>query len=151
MAVLKKHNNLKDLIYIQENKTLQKQTIKGLLRTILEPVLDTPAAGVVLYRLNDRQGLESILRRLEYANVDVYDFSKGSDMLKDEIWENTEFVYVLTERFGASFIWDYDLVDQSGDRAGYYILYNSRDLCVSFDFIKENSTKNIQHYQDKLC
>lgn len=150
MAVLKKHNNLKDLIYIQENKTLQKQTIKGLLRTILEPVLDTPAAGVVLYRLNDRQGLESILRRLEYANVDVYDFSKGSDMLKDEIWENTEFVYVLTERFGASFIWDYDLVDQSGDRAGYYILYNSRDLCVSFDFIKENSTKNIQHYQDKF-
>ncbi|MBR1908125.1 HAMP domain-containing histidine kinase [bacterium] len=148
MAVLKKHNNLKDLIYLQENKTLQKQTIVGIVRTMLEPVLDTPAAGVVLYRLNDRKGLESLLKRLEFANVNVYDFSKGSEYLKQEMWENTEFVYVLTERFGASFIWDYDLVDPNGDRAGYYILYNSRDLCVSFDCIKENSTKSLQYYQD---
>ena len=50
MAVLKRNNKLKDLIYIQENKTLQKQTIVGMVRTMLEPVLDTPAAGVVLYR-----------------------------------------------------------------------------------------------------
>ena len=148
MAVLKRNNKLKDLIYIQENKTLQKQTITGMVRTMLEPVLDTPAAGVVLYRLNDKKGLESLVKRLEFANVDVYDFSKGSKLLKQECWENTEFVYVLTERFGASFIWDYDVVDPNGDRAGYYILYNSRDLCVSFDYIKENSTKNLQHYQD---
>jgi len=148
MAILKKHNNLKDLIYLQENKTLQKQTIVGIVRTMLEPVLDTPAAGVVLYRLNDRKGLESLLKRLEFANVNVYDFSKNSEYLKQEMWENTEFVYVLTERFGASFIWDYDLVDPNGDRAGYYILYNSRDLSVSFDCIKENSTKNLQYYQD---
>lgn len=148
MVVLKKNNKLKDLIYIQENKTLQKQTIVGMVRTMLEPVLDTPAAGVVLYRLNDEKGLESLVKRLEFANVDVYDFGKGSELLKQECWENTEFVYVLTERFGASFIWDYDVVDPNGDRAGYYILYNSRDLCVSFDCIKENSTKNLQHYQD---
>ena len=148
MAVLKRNNKLKDLIYIQENKTLQKQTITGMVRTMLEPVLDTPAAGVVLYRLNDKKGLESLVKRLEFANVDVYDFSKGSKLLKQECWENTEFVYVLTERFGASFIWDYDVVDPNSDRAGYYILYNSRDLCVSFDYIKENSTKNLQHYQD---
>lgn len=148
MVVLKRNNKLKDLIYIQENKTLQKQTIVGMVRTMLEPVLDTPAAGVVLYRLNDKKGLESLVKRLEFANVDVYDFGKGSALLKQECWENTEFVYVLTERFGASFIWDYDVVDPNGDRAGYYILYNSRDLCVSFDYIKENSTKNLQHYQD---
>ena len=148
MAVLKRNNKLKDLIYIQENKTLQKQTITGMVRTMLEPVLDTPAAGVVLYRLNDKKGLESLVKRLEFANVDVYDFSKGSKLLKQECWENTEFVYVLTERFGASFIWDYDVVAPNSDRAGYYILYNSRDLCVSFDYIKENSTKNLQHYQD---
>ena len=148
MAAIKKHNNLKDLIYLQENKTLQKQTIVGIARTMLEPVLDTPAAGVVLYRLKDRKGLESLLKRLEFANVNVFDFSDGSEYLKQDMWENTEFVYVLTERFGASFIWDYDLVDPNGDRAGYYILYNSRDLCVSFDYIKENSTKSLQYYQD---
>ena len=148
MVVLKKNNKLKDLIYIQENKTLQKQTIIGMVRTMLEPVLDTPAAGVVLYRLRDKKGLESLVKRLEFANVDVFDFSDGSDLLKQNCWENTEFVYVLTERFGASFIWDYDVVDSNGDRAGYYILYNSRDLSVSFDYIKENSKKNLQHYQD---
>ena len=148
MAAVKKHNNLKDLIYIQENKTLQKQTILGIVRTILEPVLDTPAAGVVFYRLKNKQGLESIFKRLEYSNVDVYDFSSGSEYLKQDIWDNTEFVYVLSERFGASFIWDYDVVDPNGDRAGYYILYNSRDLCVAFDFIKENATVKLQHYQN---
>ena len=37
MAVLKRNNKLKDLIYIQENKTLQKQTITGMVRTMLEP------------------------------------------------------------------------------------------------------------------
>src|SRR5574344_2959254 len=100
--MLLQKNKLKDLIYIQENKTCNKQTIQGLVRTMLEPVLDTPAAGVVLYRLNNREGLEGLGRRLDYANVDVYDFSKNSQYLKCDIWENTEFVYVLTERFGVS-------------------------------------------------
>lgn len=143
-----KKNRLKDLIYIQENKTCNRKTIKGLVRTMLEPVLDTPAAGIVMYRLNDREGLEGLIRRLDFANVNVVDFSKGSKFLKAEIWENTEFVYVLTERFGASFIWDYDLEGLVEDKAGFYILYNSRDLTESFDFIKENCTKNLQYYQD---
>ncbi len=47
-------NKLKDLIYIQENKPCNEQTINGLFRSIIEPVLEKNVGGLILLRLEAR-------------------------------------------------------------------------------------------------
>lgn len=149
-------NELKNLIYIQENKSCDKQTLKGLFRAIVEPVLQSNAEGIVLLRLENesKQEFESILKRLEYSKSKVFDFSdtaisgKFQNVLKDNIWNKTEFVYVLTERFGASLVFDYE-ESELDDFAQYYLMYNSKVLADSFEIINANSTEDLSIYNEK--
>ena len=146
---IKGKNRLKDLIYIQENKPCSEKAIKGMIRAMSEPLFENPdAKGVVLYRFNDKSDYEGVLKRLDYTSVDVYDFCDGSDLLKENIWEGTEFFYVLTNRYGASFIFDYDSEVLDGF-AGYYLLYNSASLRNSFEIIEENCTGDISSYKEE--
>lgn len=153
----KQKNKLKDLIYIQGNKPCDEQTIKGLFRSITEPVLDKKAEGLVLFRLSEKskRAFDGILKRFEYANADVYDFSSTpiseniENILQEDIWEKTEFVYVLTKRFGVSFIFDYDVIDLDG-YAGTYILYNSKFVSDTFDIINANSLTNLSAFNENL-
>lgn len=155
--VYKEKNKLKDLIYIQENKPCNEQTVKGLFRSIVEPILEKNVQGLVLCRLEDRSKKEfdGILKRLEYSNSKVYDFSnnpvseKFENILKEKIWDKTEFVYVLAERFGAVLIFDYE---EGGveNFAQFYILHNSKKLSDAFDAINSNSKIDLNEYQEKL-
>lgn len=149
-------NRLKDLIYIQENKPCNEQTIKGLFRSIVEPVLEENVNSLVLCRLNDKSKKEfnNILKRLEFSNAKVYDFSNKSmsvhfeNILKEDIWDDTEFIYVLAERFGAVLIFDYKECEIDGF-AEIYTLYNSRNLSDAFDIINSNSKTDLKKYEDK--
>ncbi len=47
-------NQLKNLTYIQENKPCNEQTIKGLFRAIVEPILEANVEAVVLCRLEEK-------------------------------------------------------------------------------------------------
>lgn len=149
-------NRLKDLIYIQDNKPCNEQTIKGLFRAIVEPILDSSVQSIVMCRLEDKSknDFNSILKRLEYSNAQVYDFSdvsiseKFTHVLKEKIWGKTEFIYVLAQRYGAVFIFDYDQSEINGF-AEVYVLYNSKNLSDAFNLINANSTKDLQDYQEK--
>lgn len=146
---IKGKNRLKDLIYIQENKPCSEKSIKGVIRSMVEPLFENAEEkGVVLYRFNDNSEFAGMLKRLEYTSVDVYDFSDGSELLKDNIWDSTEFFYVLTGRYGASFIFDYETEDVE-NFAGYYLLYNSVTLRDSFEIIEQNCTKDISEYKEQ--
>lgn len=148
--VIKAKNKLKDLIYIQENKPCSKQTVQGIFRSLLKPVLESPEEkGFVAFRLNSVEKFNGLLKRLEYTSVDIFDFSKNSKNLTSDAWENTEFLYVLTPRYGSVFIWDYD-VEEMENLAGYYILHNSINLRDSFDVIKEYSISNISEYSEQF-
>lgn len=150
-------NKLKDLIYIQENKACNKQTVKGLFRSIVEPILNEESETLVLFRLeeNSKEDFSGLLKRLEYSNAKVYDFSdtpyhgKFQNVLKEKIWNKTEFVYVLTGRFGASFLFDYEECDIK-DFAQVYMLYNSKDLSDSFNIINDNSKIDLSEYPERL-
>lgn len=150
-----KKNELKNLIYIQENKPCNEQTIKGLFRSIVEPILEKNVESLVLCRLENesKQDFNSILKRLEYSNAKVYDFSdepineKFENVLKEKIWDKTEFVYVLTERFGAIFVFDYEESELEGF-AQIYTLYNSKNLSEAFGIINSNSTINLKNYEE---
>lgn len=152
-------NRLKDLIYIQENKPYNEQTVKGLFRSIVEPILGINEAGsvksLVLCRLEEKSksDFHSILKRLEYSNSKVYDFSdaaigKFENVLKEKIWNKTEFIYVLAERFGAAFIFDYEEDDMEGF-AQIYLLYNSKNLSEVFEVINANSKIDLSERHEK--
>lgn len=142
-------NRLKDLIYIQENKPCSEKSIKGIIRSLLEPLFENvQEKGLVMYRFENEKEFEGLLKRLEYTSVDVINLSKGSALLKNEIWENTQFLYVLTGRYGASFIYDYDTEDVE-HFAGYYLLHNSVTLRDSFEIIEDNCTKDISEYKEQ--
>lgn len=144
-----KKNKLKDLIYIQENKPCSKESIANIFRALLEPVLEAPdEKGVVLLRLNSKDKFQGILRRLNYTSVDILDFSDDEDLIEEKVWEKTEFVFVLTQRYGAVFIWDFE-TENIENFAGWYLLHNSINLRFSYDIIKENSNKDISEYQEQ--
>lgn len=146
---IKGKNRLKDLIYIQENKPCGKKAINGMIRSMVEPLFENPEAkGVVLYRFKNENEYLGMLKRLNYTSVDVYNFSDGSDLLKEDIWEDTEFFYVLTNRYGASFIYDFS-TEEMDNFAGYYLLYNSVSLRNSFEIIEDNCEKDISSYKEE--
>lgn len=151
----KQKNKLKDLIYIQENKLCNEQTVKGLFRSIVEPILESNVESLVLCRLEEKSknSFNGILKRLEYANAKVYDFSdqniseKFENILKEKVWDKTEFIYVLTARYGAVLIFDYEEADLD-NFARTYMLHNSRSQSVSFDIINENSVIDLKSYDE---
>lgn len=151
-----KKNELKNLIYIQENKPCNEQTVTGLFRSIVEPLFDANVEGLVLFRLEEKskKKFNGLLKRLEYSNSKVYDFSDNSfgekfeNILNEKIWDKTEFVYVLAERFGAVLIFDYEEVEVEGF-AQSYLLYNSKLLSDAFDVINSNSKIDLSEYQEK--
>lgn len=152
-----KKNELKNLIYIQENKPCNEQTVKGLFRSIVEPILEKNVEALVLVRLEEKSqnDFNGILKRLEYSNTKVYDFSqklissKFENIIKENIWDKTEFIYVLTERFGAVLIFDYE-EDDIENLAQVYFMYNSKKLSDAFDVINANSKVDLSEYQEKM-
>lgn len=150
-------NRLKDLIYIQENKSCNEQTVKSLFRAVVEPVLGKDIESIVLCRLGEKskKDFNGTLKRLEYSDAKVYDFStvpindKFTHVLKNNIWDETEFVYIIADRFGASFIFDYEEGDVDGF-AQIYILYNSKNLSESFHIINSNSKLDLTTYYERL-
>ena len=74
--IVRQQNYLKELIDSQENKFLSRQALVCLIRAVLEPLLDKPEAGVVLHRIINRDGLLGLVKRLEYSDVEEYDFTE---------------------------------------------------------------------------
>lgn len=152
-----KQDKLKKLIYIQENKPCNEQTVKGLFRSIVEPILEKNIETLVLCRLEEKSknDFKGILQRLEYSTAKVYDFSdepisdKFENILKEKIWDKTEFLYVLAERFGAVLIFDYE-ESEIKDFAQVYILHNSKNLSDAFDVINSNAIVDLNEYQEKF-
>ena len=62
--IVRQQNYLKALIESQGNVFLTKQSLKCLIRSAVEPLLDEPESGVVLYRIIDRKELQGLLKRL---------------------------------------------------------------------------------------
>ncbi len=149
-------NKLKDLIYIQENKQCNEQTVKGLFRSIVEPILEKNVESLVLCRLEEKskKKFSNILKRLEFSSAKVYDFSDNpineifENILKEKIWNKTEFIYVLTQRFGAILIFDYE-ESEIEKFAHIYILHNSKNLSEAFEIINSNSVIDLKEYENK--
>ena len=146
--IVRQQNYLKELIETQGNRYLTKQALKCLVRSIVEPLLDEPEDGVVFYRIENKEGLQGLLKRLEFSEIHSIDYSDKSENLVEKVWANTEFVYTMTHRFVAILIWDNNTGDKNTVR--YYSLYNSKLQNEPLDILKRNSKIDISPYQEKF-
>ena len=130
---------------VKANHIKQPEECKQLL---IDSIKEQMKVEETAYRFENEKEFDGLLKRLEYTSVDVINLSKGSALLKNEIWENTQFLYVLTGRYGASFIYDYDTEDVE-HFAGYYLLHNSVTLRDSFEIIEDNCSQDISEYKEQ--
>lgn len=148
-----KKNFLKDLIYLAHTKPVSKQTIKGLFRFALEPLLEANnQKAVVMIRMFDTSELEGVLKRLKFNQAEVYSFCDGleceincENLEKEPIWEETEFLVILSPRYSAVLLWDYSTEDVE-DRSCVYYLLNSRDANNVIRLISTNSQIDLNRY-----
>lgn len=146
--IVRQQNYLKELIEAQGNRFLTVQALKCLVRSVLEPLLDEPEAGVVLHRIDQKDGLQGLFKRLEFSEIEGIDFSDKSNNLIERVWANTEFICVMTHRFVAILIWDYNTGDKNTVR--YYSLYNSKFQTEPLDIIQRNSKVDLTPYKEKF-
>ena len=90
--IVRQQNYLKELIDSQENRYISKQALRCLIRAVLEPLLDKPEVGVVLHRIANRDGVMGLIKRLEFSEIEAYDYTDESDNLRERVWANTEFL-----------------------------------------------------------
>ena len=139
--IVRQQNYLRELINSQENKTITKQTLRCAIRAVLEPLLDNPEAGVVLYRIIHKNGLAGLLKRLEFSEIEAFDFSDESENLRERVWADTEFICVMTHRFVAILLWDNKT--DSKNYVRYYSIFNSKLQDEALDIINRNSIIDI--------
>ena len=142
-------NLLKDLIYLGQTKPVSKQTVKGLFRFAIEPLLDAQnQKSLILLRLFDTTSLDGVLKRLEYTDAEVYsfdDYTKGENLAKEDIWGDTEFLVVLSPRYSAVLLWDYSTEAGKNTSCLYYLL-NSKDVNNVIRIINQNSKIDLMRY-----
>ena len=146
--IVRQQNYLRELINSQENKLITKQTLRCAVRAVLEPLLDKPEAGVVLHRIRHKTGLNGLLKRLEFSEIESYDFTDESENLRERVWADTEFICVLTHRFVSIILWDNRVENKNYVR--YYSIFNSKLQDEALDIINRNSVIDIKQYQEKF-
>ena len=146
--IVRQQNYLRELIESQGNRFLTRSALKCWIRSAVEPLLDAPEPGVVLHRIENKDGLQGLLKRLEYSEVETHSFTDDSKNLVEKVWANTEFLCVMTHRYVSIIIWDNRTGDENTVR--YYSLYNSKLQHEPLDIIKRNSKVDIAQYQEKF-
>ena len=146
--IVRQQNYLKELINSQENRPISKETLRSTLKGLLEPLLDKPEVGVVLYRIIDQTGLKGLIQRLKFSEIEAYDFSDESENLREKVLSNTEFLCVLTHRFVSIILWDSKTDDKNFVR--YYSIYNSRLQEEALDIINRNSIIDVKGFHDRF-
>lgn len=144
--IVRQQNYLRELINSQENKVITKQTLRSMVRAALEPLLDNPENGVVLHRIINRNGLLGLIKRLDFSDIETYDFSDESENLREKVWADTEFLCTMTHRYVSIIIWDNKTDNKNYVR--YYAIYNSKLQDEALDIINRNSIIDIKKFQE---
>ena len=90
MAKYVNKNVLRNLILSSSDKEYGKTTVQGILKSLLEPLMEQQSPeGLVLMKLSSTDGVQSVLKRLEFSDVKMYCY--GDNLVNNKI---------IIERFG---------------------------------------------------
>lgn len=135
-----KYNTLHPYILNNSVKEYHKETVNGLFRSILEPVIaNQKFESCIVFRLLDTDDKLSLIKRLSFSGADIYSFSEilndlgYKNVIKYDVWGFVEFVIIIGERYSASLLWDYSLSDKK-DFSPVCYLHNS---CIISEIVKQ--------------
>ena len=131
--------NLKSFFQSEYDTNIElfsKNTVNGLLRSLLEPIASNNAKSLILTRFKNTSGIDGIIKRLEYcSNVEMFSFLDFDIISKDDFIE-TEFVIITSHRYNAVLIWDYSETDNK-EETKLCIRVNSKDVNEVFETVKD--------------
>ena len=145
-----KYNTIQKYILDNSVKDYTKETVDGLFRAILEPVISNQKfEALLLFRIKDLSNKKSYVQRLCFSNVKMFSFNESLNELNiynseiHDIWKDTEFLIVLGHRYSATLIWDYSL---SGieNRTPVCLMYNSKYTNELAKLILQNSNDDFK-------
>lgn len=148
-----KYNTLHKYIYEHSVKEYRKETINGLFRSILQPLISNQKIeSCILMRLNDFDDKTAIIKRLNFSGANIFYYGDNLQELNytnlevQKIWGQTEFLIVLSQRYSAALIWDYTLSEVQS-YSPVCVIYNSKIITDISKKILENSKYD---YKDLL-
>jgi len=136
-----KYNTLHKYIFDNLSNEYNKETINGLFRSILEPVVSNQKfESCVLVRLLDLNEKEAFIKRLSFSNSKLFSFSDfiNPNNIKEDIWGQTEFVIILGQRYSVALLWDYNTGSKESS-SSVCLLYNSKFVGEIAKVVLENS------------
>lgn len=149
-------NQLRTFIFEKSDKEYGKQTINGLFRTIIEPLIENNRGNAYVFlKLKDTSDVKSVIKRLTFSDTKIYAFSDSlsdcniTNIEKENIWESVEFVLLLSPRYSVAMIWDYD-TSQSKDMSELCLLYNTKSISDIAKVIFSNSKLDFSEYLKKF-
>ncbi len=146
-----KFNTLQKYIFENSVKEYRKETINGLFRAILEPVVSNQKfESFILFRLLDLKDKESFLKRLAFSGAQLFNFSDvlENNCEKEKIWDTTEFVVIVGQRYSVALIWDYS-TGTASESSDVCLLYNSSIISEIAKVILDNSSQDFMELLQK--
>lgn len=149
-------NTLSKYIFSESvNIEYRKETINGLFRSILEPVISNQKfESCILFKLDEIDDKSSILKRLSFSGAKLYSFCDVLNQFQleniriDDIWGDTQFVVVLGQRYSAVLLWNTKIVEQP-ESASVCILFNSKIISDIAKTISDNSKVDLKEHIQK--
>ena len=150
-------NEIKHFIYGEKVQGLSFQTVNSVVKSTLTPVLNIQdkRKSLVLIRMSNTSKVKSVLRRLEFANADIFSFCDNEDLanfpnpVKNDIYGDLQFVIVVASRYCSCIMWFDDGLNLN-ESCQSYIVLNSRNIRDILKFISSNSNLDFTSYWDKL-
>ena len=105
--------------------------VKSIIRSVLEPVASNNCVGVVFTHLKNIEGLEGILKRLEYTKNVILRPISDFEFSKFDV-EELGFVVLTTKRYNCAFLFK----EIEEDKYRIYLKLNSKLVSNVYDTIK---------------
>ena len=144
----KKQKSLQSLLgfSFDNNELFSRSSMTTIIRALLEPVANQNATSLIFTRFKNKEGLEGLIRRLEYCNnVEIVDTTTPGVLIKDDYIE-LEFVIFTSARYNFALLWDYS-EDSNKNYTKLFFLANSRRVNDVYEILQDNLQQN---YREKF-
>ena len=129
-----------------QTSLFSKQSIITIIRCLLEPLASQNTPSMIFHRLKNREGLDSIIKRLEYSrNIEMYNFLDSDIVTRDDLIE-LEFILLTSSRYNAVILWDYS-ESPNKENSNIYLVLNSKNVNNVFEMLFLNTKNN---YREKF-
>lgn len=131
---------------VYNDELFSRSSMNIIIRALLEPVANQNAASLIFTRFKNKDGLEGLIKRLEYCtNVEMVDVTSNGMLIRDDYVE-LEFVIFTSARYNFALLFDYS-IDEDKNYTKAFFLANSRGVNDVYEVLQSNLASD---YKEKF-